>query len=288
MEFDLPESMLEELQKVWRQEWKKLTLADDFIFSRIMQNPDVCKEVLELLLKIRISHIEFPAAQKVIQTLKASKGVRMDVYVQEPDGQRVFDIEIQSVITREETLRARYYQGMLDLDNLLKGSDYVGLPQTYIIFLCMRDPFHLSLPIYEPRSYIDPDNRHPYDDKTRKIFYNVSRYQDVEDPGVKDFLRYLENKTPTNDFTRRLDQMVEELKTIEMGFSDYIAARQKEFDWLRQGKEQGFEAGLQQGAYQKALETAKTMISIGLPEEQIQLCTNLPLKTIRDLIQPEP
>ena len=146
----------------------------------------------------------------------------------------------------------------------------------------------LSLPIYEPRSYIDPDNRHPYDDKTRKIFYNVSRYQDVEDPGVKDFLRYLENKTPTNDFTRRLDQMVEELKTIEMGFSDYIAARQKEFDWLRQGKEQGFEAGLQQGAYQKALETAKTMISIGLPEEQIQLCTNLPLKTIRDLIQPEP
>ena len=82
--------------------------------------------------------------------------------------------------------------------------------------------------------------------------------------------------------------MVEELKTIEMGFSDYIAARQKEFDWLRPGKEQGFEAGLQQGAYQKALETAKTMISIGLPEEQIQLCTNLPLKTIRDLIQPEP
>ena len=36
MEFDLPESMLEELQKVWRQEWKKLTLADDFIFSRII------------------------------------------------------------------------------------------------------------------------------------------------------------------------------------------------------------------------------------------------------------
>ena len=100
-------------------------MADDFIFSRIMQNPDVCKEVLELLLKIRISHIEFPAAQKVIQTLKASKGVWMDVYVQESDGQRVFDIEIQSVITREEALRARYYQGMLDLDNLLKGSDYL-------------------------------------------------------------------------------------------------------------------------------------------------------------------
>ena len=130
MELNLPESVLEALKKVWKEQWKKLTLADDFIFSRIMQNEEVCKEVLEMLLKIKISHIEFPVAQKVIQTLKAAKGVRMDVYVQEPDGQRVFDIEMQSVITKEEALRARYYQGMLDLDNLLKGSDYVELPQT--------------------------------------------------------------------------------------------------------------------------------------------------------------
>ena len=293
MEFDLPESVLEELQKVWKQEWKKLTLADDFIFSRIMQNTEVCKEVLELLLKIKISHIKFPVAQKVIQTLKVSKGVRMDVYVQEPDGQRVFDIEIQSVITKEEALRARYYQGMLDLDNLLKGSDYVELPQTYIIFLCMNDPFDLNLPIYEPHSYIDPNNQHPYDDKTRKIFYNVSRYQDVDEPRIKDFLQYLKNKTPTNDFTRRLDKMVEELKTIEVGFTDYIAARQKEFDWFRQGKEQGFEAGLQQGleqgqergAYEKALETARNLLSMGLSPEQVAQGTSLPLEKVFELVQ---
>ena len=293
MEIDLPESVLEELQKVWKQQWKKLTLADDFIFSRIMQNTEICKEVLELLLKIKISHIKFPVAQKVIQTLKASKGVRMDVYVQEPDGQRVFDIEIQSVITKEEALRARYYQGMLDLDNLLKGSDYVELPQTYIIFLCMNDPFDLNLPIYEPHSYIDPNNQHPYDDKTKKIFYNVSRYQDVDEPRIKDFLQYLKNKTPTNDFTRRLDHMVEELKTIEMGFTDYIAARQKEFDWFRQGKEQGFEAGLQQGleqgqergAYETKLETAKSFLAEGLHPEIVARCTNLPLDIVLELRQ---
>ena len=31
MEIDLPESVLEELQKVWKREWQKLTLADDFM-----------------------------------------------------------------------------------------------------------------------------------------------------------------------------------------------------------------------------------------------------------------
>ena len=60
----------------------------------------------------------------------------------------------------------------------------------------------------------------------------------------------------------------------------------------KEGREEGIsiglERGLERGAYETKLETARTMISIGLPEEQIQLCTNLPLETIRDLIQPKP
>ena len=288
---DVPQNLLEELKKVWKQEWKKLTLADDFIFSRVMQNVEICKEVLELLLKINITKIEYPTVQKVFQSLKNSKGIRLDVYVQETGGQRVFDIEIQTVITKEEALRARYYQGMLDLDNLLKGNDYTELPQTYIIFLCMKDPFGLNLPVYHKHSFIDPDNRHSYDDKTKKIFYNVGRYQDVEDPKIRRFLGYLKKKETSDKLTRRLDQMVEELKAIEMGFSDYIAIRQREFDWLRQGKEEGYihglkaglEQGLEQGAHQKAVETAEKLLSMGLSLEQVAEGTNLPLETIQRL-----
>lgn len=291
MSRDVPQNLLEELKKVWKQEWKKLTLADDFIFSRVMQNVEICKEVLELLLKINITKIEYPTVQKVFQSLKNSKGIRLDVYVQETGGQRVFDIEIQTVITKEEALRARYYQGMLDLDNLLKGNDYTELPQTYIIFLCMKDPFGLNLPVYHKQSFIDPDNRHSYDDKTKKIFYNVGRYQDVEDPKIRRFLGYLKKRETSDKLTRRLDQMVEELKAIEMGFSDYIAIRQREFDWLRQGKEEGYihglkaglEQGLEQGAHQKAVETAEKLLSMGLSLEQVAEGTNLPLETIQRL-----
>ena len=89
--------------------------------------------------------------------------------------------------------------------------------------------------------------------------------------------------------------MVEELKTIEVGFTDYIAARQKEFDWFRQGKEQGYENGLQaglqqgieqgrnQGAHQKALETARAMYLDKIPIEAISKYTNLPLDVIQRL-----
>ena len=54
MEIDLPESVLEELQKVWKREWEKLTLADNFIFSRVMHDEHICRQVVELILGIRI------------------------------------------------------------------------------------------------------------------------------------------------------------------------------------------------------------------------------------------
>ena len=81
--------------------------------------------------------------------------------------------------------------------------------------------------------------------------------------------------------------MVEELKTIEVGFTDYIAARQKEFDWFRQGKEQGFEAGLQQGlergAHQKALETAQKLIARGYPADDIADLLGLTISQIQEI-----
>ncbi|MBR5581863.1 MAG: hypothetical protein IKW26_11270 [Treponema sp.] len=79
--------------------------------------------------------------------------------------------------------------------------------------------------------------------------------------------------------------MVEELKTIEVGFTDYIAARQKEFDWFRQGKEQGYEEGLERGAHQKALETARMFLSYGDSPEKVALCTKLPLDVVQGLMQ---
>ena len=49
--------------------------------------------------------------------------------------------------------------------------------------------------------------------------------------------------------------------------------------------EEGLEQGREQGAYQNKLETAKTMLSLGLPLDQIQLCTSLPLDVVQELAQ---
>ena len=43
------------------EKWERMTLADNFIFCKVMEeNPEVCKELLEMLLDIKIDRIETP------------------------------------------------------------------------------------------------------------------------------------------------------------------------------------------------------------------------------------
>ena len=50
------------------------------------------------------------------------------------------------------------------------------------------------------------------------------------------------------------------------------------------GLERGLEQGLERGAYQNKLETAKNLLSMGLPSEQVAQGTNLPLDVVQGLL----
>ena len=54
---------------------------------------------------------------------------------------------------------------------------------------------------------------------------------------------------------------------------------------LKEAYAEGISIGLERGAYQNKLETAQLMIGLGIPLEQVQLCTNLPLDVVQGLIQ---
>ena len=95
------------------------------------------------------------------------------------------------------------------------------------------------------------------------------------------------------DYLERKGGEVLSILMTEYDYATDMAVLKEEAyeDGLFVGREEGISIGLERGAYQNKLETAKTMISIGLPEEQIQLCTNLPVETVRELereVNPNP
>ena len=51
------------------------------------------------------------------------------------------------------------------------------------------------------------------------------------------------------------------------------------------GLERGIEQGLARGAYQKALETARNILTEGLTPQMVARCTGLPLETVMELKQ---
>ena len=50
-----------------------------------------------------------------------------------------------------------------------------------------------------------------------------------------------------------------------------------------EGREEGISIGLERGAYQKALETARNLLAMSLSPEQISQATKLPQETISHL-----
>ncbi|NBJ83873.1 Rpn family recombination-promoting nuclease/putative transposase, partial [bacterium 1XD42-94] len=95
--------------------WEELSISNDFLFGKVMQNPELCKELLQRILPdLNIERIEYPELQKSINMDMDARSVRLDVYVKD-EKEVVYDIEMQVSHTKELPKRSRYYQSMIDL-----------------------------------------------------------------------------------------------------------------------------------------------------------------------------
>ena len=70
-----------------------LTIADDFMFCKVMQNEGICKEFLEMVLSDKIGKIAYLSSQDAVFTGSESKSVRLDLLVKDEAG-KSYDIEM--------------------------------------------------------------------------------------------------------------------------------------------------------------------------------------------------
>ena len=76
---------------------------------------------------------------------------------------------------------------------------------------------------------------------------------------------------------------MKQLKTNDKSRNDYLAMNLHDRDIRWIALAEGKQIGLQEGAEQKAIETAKKMLQEGLTVEQIARCTDLPLEKVQEL-----
>ena len=242
--------------------FNELTFSDDWMFQKVMQNPQICAELVERLLHINVDHVEYPELEKAIAPYYTSKGVRLDVYLK--DSNKVIDIECQANLKPALGKRTRYYQSMIDIDNLMKGEEYENLKESYILFICKNDPFkdekenHFGLPCYTFRNICAENSTVNLDDKTIKVIYNASAYEKEEDPLIKDFLHFIYTGEPgKDDLSNRLSRLVENCKENENLRSDYLAVNLHDYDIRYEALKEGEEIGAQKKAVEAAIISIK-------------------------------
>ena len=211
--------------------WQDLTIADNFIFGKVLENdPATCKLLLETILGFKIDSIEYPEREKTLEARHDSKGIRLDVFTKTPDGQQMFDVEIQTSNNDNLAKRMRYYQSLIDTDSLDKGKHYWQLGKSYIIFVCTFDYFKRGRHFYSFQERCDQDYNLLMKDETIKIFLNAKGEENDVSSDLLAFLNYINGKKSENPLVEALDYGVQFVKRNKewrndfMHYEEHIAA----------------------------------------------------------------
>lgn len=219
--------------------WEELGISNDFLFGKIMRNPELCKELLQRILpELKIDRIEYLETQKSIQPDVDARSVRLDVYVKD-DKNTVYDIEMQVADTKELPKRSRYYQSIIDLQLIDKGQSYKKLNQSYIIFICPFDLYGQGRHIYTFENVCKEDTGICLKDGTTKIFLNAKGEMDDVSKELKAFLDYTVGRKSDDVFIRKLEEAVEEAKRNREWRHEYMTLLMRDQENIDKGMERG-------------------------------------------------
>ncbi|GFI49637.1 hypothetical protein IMSAGC020_00837 [Lachnospiraceae bacterium] len=217
--------------------WEELEIKDEFMFAKVMQDKRLCKMLLERLLQTKIKDIVYLEDEKAIDIEKDAKSVRLDVYIE--DGNRVFDLEMQTTDKGNLPQRSRYYQGMIDLNTIEKGENYKKLKESYVIFICTFDPFRQGKAQYTFENLCLEDKNLKLNDGAKKVFFNAKDYMDAENEDVREFLRYVSGNKSDNSFVKEIDKKVEQIKASKEWRLEYMTLLMREAEIREEGREEG-------------------------------------------------
>ncbi len=260
---------------ITQKSFDDLKCSDNFMFAKIMEDPGLCKAVLETLLDIKIDRLSYPEPEKTIQAGPDAKAIRLDVHTS--DTNRDFDIEIQTTLYKELRQRCRYYQSLMDVDYLQKGHFYSELKQNYVIFICLDDLFGKGLPVYTFENICNEDNKLKLEDKTYKLFYNCSKWEEIKKQDKSSLLKFFLTDEADSDLCSKLKEKERKIKMTERARKEYM-------DYcmiVNSAKEEGIAIGKER----TKLENARNFILANVDLNIIAQCTGLSLETVQQLAE---
>ena len=278
----------------------KYKFSNKTMFAIVMRDEAVCKEFIERLFperKVREIHFAEPEPELTadgqiisdslgkllsanVETEKSiingitAKSVRLDVIFEDSDS--IYDIEMQVASEKYMPQRTRYYHSAMSINSLKAGMNYRELKKSYVIFICMYDPFEMGEALYE-FEMTDRKLDLQLNDGTYTIVVNIKCPKGKIPSELEPFYTYVDTgKVDENDLlTRMIDERVERVNS-DKEVSGAMTLEEE----IKIQREYGLEEGLERGAAQKQREMTKKMLAEGIDVEIISRITGLSVKEI--------
>ena len=217
--------------------YDELTIQDDFMFGKVMQDINNLKPLLERILpEIDFTDLKLVIPQRSMNEFYESHGIRVDVYAE--DDRHMFSVEMQVIQKENMPKRTRYCQSVMDMYDLGKGHDYEELRKQYIIFICPRDPYGDNIMMYTYRN-VCMETGKELKDETEKIFINCSGKNKDEYPLIRPFAEYVNGKRSEDGYIRQLEEEVRKAKMNPLWRSEFMDLRSKLYHERKEGREEG-------------------------------------------------
>ena len=133
------------------------------------------------------------------------------------------------------------------------------MKQSFVIFVCTFDPFHIGRHVYTFENRCVEDPNLPLNDGTQKIILNTKGIFDDVRPELKRLLNFIDGRQPEDSFTQDLSKAVESAKRNEKWRHDYMTLQMAYDEKYREGLETGIQQGIERGI----TTSARRMLSSG-------------------------
>lgn len=222
--------------------------TDDHMFCTVMEDEEYCKEFLQRVLDIEISKLVYVSQQKYIRNRINSRGIRLDVYVVDTDG-NTYNIEMQTTHETHLGKRIRYYHSEMDGYQIRKGKSYRELGKNIVIFVCTYDPFGDNRSVYTLKNKCIENDKIEIEDEILTVILNAQGERDGVAGGLKNLLDYIKTGESIDEYTEKLEAKVREInddndwRNRNMTFK--MKLRSVYDDAYDDGLEQGIERGIE-------------------------------------------
>lgn len=178
-----------------------------------------------------------------------------------------------------------FYEAELDLDALRKGAHYIDLRQSYIIFICMFDPFGEGLPKYTFEETCCENPALQLNDRATKVFVNVHGDKSKMSKELAAVAAYFSDGVVADEYTAEIDNRVNVNRQDSRLERDNM--RMEEFLWEERywaGKK-AREEGLAEGRDERSQEIAWNLYEAKLPLDMIAKTTKLTMEQVKAVIK---